>query len=230
VPTDLLIYEVFDLPGLIQSGVVVPLGGLRYQFTREYLHSPAIRPKPLSRPRWNFELSESWKASRGAVIRLVDRSSPSPNSQFQRQPAFMFSFEIDGAHEAQSGPVQYVEPETQHAWLDMVLDQWLNLSTEAWLSTLVAPPSGIVSAGANQVVQSGGNVQLGGSLVNKWGQPLPFNWTQVDGPGVSLSDRRSLTPRFTAPVVVDQEILEFKLIATDGLNTFSATTFVTVNP
>lgn len=205
MPNDLLVYEIFDLPGLVQRGILRPLGGNRYQFTREHVHQPSLYPDPTRRPNWKLSLSDIWTASAGAVIGLLDMGEPAPTVQRPGQQGYTFQFEISTAYEGYAGPVQYIP------------DQ--------------APVTPVVDAGPDQNVQARARVTLVGKLnpLIK-DQRMPFNWIQLEGPVVTLSDIRSLEPTFDAPNVSVPTQLAFQLVATDGGNTYSDNVILTVLP
>src|SRR5210317_1531892 len=66
------------------------------------------------------------------------------------------------------------------------------------------PPANIapvVNAGVDQTVEEGASVKLTGTATDSDGTVASTLWTQVTGPTVSLTDRSSLSPSFTAPEV-----------------------------
>jgi hypothetical protein len=74
------------------------------------------------------------------------------------------------------------------------------------------------NAGDDQTVDEGTPVGLNGSGSDPDGNPLTYEWSQVAGPAVSLSDSSALNPSFTAPSVgPGGETLVFQLIVNDGL-------------
>jgi len=79
------------------------------------------------------------------------------------------------------------------------------------------PP--VVNAGNFQTKDEMSLVTLDGSAsYDPDGDALTFNWTQISGPAVSLSDVSSPTPSFTAPVVGPGGAdLAFTLSISDGL-------------
>jgi phosphatidylserine/phosphatidylglycerophosphate/cardiolipin synthase-like enzyme len=59
------------------------------------------------------------------------------------------------------------------------------------------------------------------------GDPLTYTWTQISGPGVTLTNANSVNPQFTAPIVTSSgAVLKFKLTLSDG--TFESTDEVTI--
>jgi hypothetical protein len=196
VANDLLIYELFGLADLVEDGTLEPLGGNVYRFTRDYVHDPFFKPSPLAKPNWKIRLGPTWTASAGVVIRLLDLSGPAPHVPKPHQQSFTFQFDLESAY---SGYFGGVRPTGNKGPVDPVLD-----------------------AGSDQTTVEGTKVTLVAKLRNKFKlQRMPFNWVQIAGPVVTLSDRRSLTPTFVAPEVGGLATLTFRIIATDGCETFS---------
>jgi hypothetical protein len=93
---------------------------------------------------------------------------------------------------------------------------WWERNKREWL---IPFPNGrpIAKAGADQVVGSGDAVKLDGSAsTDPDGDELSFEWTQLSGPTVTLSDAANAAPTFTAPEVEQQTILEFRLVVDDA--------------
>ncbi|MFL5358742.1 PKD domain-containing protein [Archangium sp.] len=88
------------------------------------------------------------------------------------------------------------------------------------------PPS--VSAGPSQTVDEGTPVTLTGSATDFGGTITSLQWTQTEGPVVTLSGAQSAVARFTAPQVSAQTVLKFQLRATDneGASTSASTEVV----
>ncbi|PTL84442.1 myxosortase-dependent M36 family metallopeptidase [Vitiosangium sp. GDMCC 1.1324] len=77
-----------------------------------------------------------------------------------------------------------------------------------------APVAHVEPVGA---VDEGESVTLAASASDPDdGTTLSYSWTQVGGPGVTLSDRTSAQPTFIAPQVGSDTELTFQLIASDG--------------
>ncbi len=81
------------------------------------------------------------------------------------------------------------------------------------------PP--IVNAGSNQIVFANSLVQLSGTATDPDGDPMTFQWTQVNGTSVTLANSTTLTPSFTAPQVNADTNVAFRLNATDSYGTSS---------
>ncbi len=82
----------------------------------------------------------------------------------------------------------------------------------------------MADAGPDQTVAGDSNVTLDGTgSVDADGDPLFYNWTQVNGPPVTLTGATTATPNFTAPMKTssDQQI-EFELVVTDGISDSAA--------
>ena len=95
----------------------------------------------------------------------------------------------------------------------------------------VSQPIPVADAGKPQTVNSGDIVTLDGSKSydpNK--NKMTYQWTQISGPSVSLSDSSSPNPKFTAPTVNSQASLKFQLIVNNGSDSKPSTVTVTVNP
>ena len=73
------------------------------------------------------------------------------------------------------------------------------------------------TTGSTQTVNEGTQVSLDGSQsYDPDGDSITYQWTQVSGPTVTLSDLNSANPNFTAPQVTETTYLEFKLVVNDG--------------
>lgn len=88
------------------------------------------------------------------------------------------------------------------------------------------PPT--ANAGADQQVQEGSVVTLSGTVTDD-NDAASITWSQVSGPSVTLSNANEATAQFTAPLVTEQTLLEFRITADDGVNEpVSDTVVVTV--
>lgn len=71
------------------------------------------------------------------------------------------------------------------------------------------------NAGPDQTVDSGASTILSGSGADADGAVAGFQWTQAEGPVVTLIDGNTATARFTAPTVSTETSLVFRLTVTD---------------
>jgi MYXO-CTERM domain-containing protein len=86
-----------------------------------------------------------------------------------------------------------------------------------------------VASGPRQVQENTAGVALNGtSSFDADGQTLTYQWTQLSGPAVTLSNAASATPSFTAPEVSSDSVLAFQLVVSDGTDS-SAPAVATVN-
>ena len=93
------------------------------------------------------------------------------------------------------------------------------------------PP--VADAGPDQTVRGGDRVDLDGSgSADPDGQIAAYNWEQIDGPMVELTDADTETPFFTAPEPTDGGLtLRFRLtVADDEGSEDENTVTVTVSP
>lgn len=106
-------------------------------------------------------------------------------------------------------------------------------NTVTLIKTIPTPIKPIANAGPDQAVDSGDQVQLDGSgSSGSSGGTLTYQWTQTQGPEVTLSDSTSVNPTFTAPNAESQQNLEFQLVVINeqGLRSEPNSMMVTVNP
>jgi len=88
-----------------------------------------------------------------------------------------------------------------------------------------APPS--PNAGPDQTVNSDVTVQLSGSATDLDGDTITYQWTQLSGTSVTLSNSTSPTPSFTSPGTSSDLI--FQLSATSNGATETDTVTISVN-
>ena len=95
--------------------------------------------------------------------------------------------------------------------------------------TVNTPPTADV--GADQTVTSGDTVTLDGSASDDPdGDALNYQWSEVSGSGVPLSDADTATPTFTAPDVSAETTLDFEVTVSDGTANDTDSVSVTVQP
>jgi YVTN family beta-propeller protein len=104
--------------------------------------------------------------------------------------------------------------------------------TVSVISDLSQPIPPTADAGADQAVDSGDIVQLDGSgSTNPSGDALTYQWTQIQGPDVTLSDSTAEKPTFTAPLLGDPQNLVFELVVANeqGVKSEPDRVTITVN-
>ncbi|MCP4122125.1 MAG: hypothetical protein GY751_10265, partial [Bacteroidetes bacterium] len=89
----------------------------------------------------------------------------------------------------------------------------------------------VADAGADQSVNEGQPVTLDGGASSNIGVGIvSYQWRQIDGKTVTLSDSGVVRPTFVAPPVVTSEVLKFELFVEDvGGLTDSSTVEITIN-
>lgn len=93
---------------------------------------------------------------------------------------------------------------------------WWQKNRDKWL---ISFPNGrpIAKVGPDESVTAGDTVQLDASASDDPdGDPLAFQWTQIGGPAVTLSDGTARNPTFVAPRVRRETLLIFQLVADDA--------------
>ncbi|MDE1818959.1 MAG: hypothetical protein KGI19_10210 [Thaumarchaeota archaeon] len=89
------------------------------------------------------------------------------------------------------------------------------------------PP--VANAGTNNNVKPNTMVTLDGSAsMQPNGDVLTYSWIQTSGIPVTLSDKSTVKPTFTAPSVTANSILTFVVTVTDGISSKSDTSSVTI--
>lgn len=211
MPNDLLIYELFGLEDLLRRGIVVSLGGQRFQFTRDYTHEPAfIHPtKPNLAP---LKTSDRWSVTAGTVFYLMDMSGPDPMVQKPGQQAYSIMFEPGSAYAAYIGNVRFYGAEGPQ-------------SPEYGLD---APVAGTIQDGT--YYRGGARVGLRGHGYDPQNQDVTYQWTQVSGPVVAIMDSDRQTAWFIAPSVFEQTSLVFRFTVDDGIKSAYADVTIRVRP
>lgn len=98
-------------------------------------------------------------------------------------------------------------------------------------TTPVSAPT--ASAGVVQTVNGGTPVILSASAsadTNSPARTLSFQWTQISGPVVTLTNANAANASFTAPILTSVTTLQFRVTVSNGVKTATADTSVTVNP
>ncbi|MEM9085781.1 MAG: PKD domain-containing protein [Pseudomonadota bacterium] len=84
-------------------------------------------------------------------------------------------------------------------------------------------------AGPNQNVTGGTTVSLSGTASDPNGDPLSFQWTQLNGPPVTIDNSNSANSSFIAPApAANAQTLELQFVADDGDATGSDTLIINV--
>jgi choice-of-anchor B domain-containing protein len=113
-----------------------------------------------------------------------------------------------------------------------------SVGTQSTLRINIADGTGvnnrpISNAGSSQTVKSGAAVTLDGSRSNDpEGDTISYQWSQIAGDAVTLSNAESSIASFTAPTVTSDTILRFQLSVTDstGLSNTSTTAITVTKP
>jgi len=102
---------------------------------------------------------------------------------------------------------------------NVTIDQcfaWWQQNKEDWLIPFPNKRP-IANAGQEMIVNSGATVQLDGSASTDADKDiLSYQWRQIAGPEVKLSDKKSTQPSFIAPKVDKETVLVFELVVNDG--------------
>ena len=102
---------------------------------------------------------------------------------------------------------------------------WTIDNFRVYLCANNAPP--IPNAGPDQTVQNNVTVQLSGTATDPDGDTITYQWTQLSGTAVTLSNSTTLTPSFTSPATTANIVLQ--LSATSNGVTESDAVTVTTN-
>lgn len=87
-----------------------------------------------------------------------------------------------------------------------------------------------VNAGRDRIVPHNQEVQLQANATDPEGLGITYQWRQVNGPSVGLSDSSSSTPTFESPDAPDGAVLHFIVSANDGNSTSYDTVKIVVAP
>jgi hypothetical protein len=102
---------------------------------------------------------------------------------------------------------------------ELVVTNEQDIESEPDSVTITVNPVNVptANAGSDQTVDSGDMVQLdgSGSSTDPAGGTLTYQWTQIQGPDVILSDPTEVNPTFSAPNVLLQRDLVFELVVTN---------------
>ena len=112
--------------------------------------------------------------------------------------------------------------------LDLV-DDYRVTASDVVTITIAPNTLPVVDAGTAQTVDGGATVSLSGTASDNDNDPLTYEWVQVGGPTVILTDAATLNASFTAPprAFADQDLL-FELRVNDGIVTVADEVRVTV--
>ena len=161
-------------------------------------------------------LSYAWSQTGGPVVSLSSASDVSPTFSTP-------SLAIGDADAVLTFSLTVTEPTT-------------DADTDTVQITVQAPANTapVANAGPDQSVTSGDTVMLAGSGTDADSHPLTYQWSQVSGTTVSLSDSTAASPTFeaiTLAVGAPAETLVFQLIVNDGFDDSVADQVsITVNP
>ena len=84
------------------------------------------------------------------------------------------------------------------------------------------------NAGNDASVNENATYRLCGSGSDPEGQALTYQWTQLDGPAVTLSNAHAAQPTFRAPELLENATATFQLAVSDGVNTTYDTVTITI--
>ncbi|MEZ0243894.1 MAG: PKD domain-containing protein, partial [Sphingomonas sp.] len=109
--------------------------------------------------------------------------------------------------------------QVQTITFDLVVSDGIAASTADSVTISVNPNAApVANAGTDQApINSGQTVTLnGGGSTDPDNNPLTYQWTQVSGPPVTLSNATAANPTFVAPNVTGTQNLVFQLVVNDG--------------
>ncbi|NBT39198.1 MAG: autotransporter domain-containing protein [Alphaproteobacteria bacterium] len=155
-----------------------------------------------SQPQGDTPLQFTWTQVAGKAVNLLDPSSARPRFRSMKLS---------------------IGDDVEDLQFKLIVDDGLMESYPSFVRVSVHPPKNtipIADAGVDRAIQSGETVfltALGSSDAD--GQGLSYNWTQVTGTPVQLSDPQSAEPSFVAPflnVHNTPETLVFSVAVSDG--------------
>ena len=115
--------------------------------------------------------------------------------------------------------------------LTVVDDQGAAASADTSIGALAINTLPVANAGADISINEATNVTLNGSGNDADGHIIAYQWMQISGTPVTLTDNTRSTVLFTTPVLKDIAQLGFRLTVTDDESgTHSDDVLVTVNP
>lgn len=210
MPTDLMIYTLHDLAGLIRRGIIVPLGGQRYRFTRDhkvqtvYNHPTKTYLDPIVTP--------SFSVTAGTIFNLLDMSSPERTVQHPSQQVFSIMFELGSANRAYYGNTQYYTA---------------GEGAQSHVHDITAPTS--VTVDDKKYYVGGQKIGLRGRGSDAEGT-VTFSWSQVAGPVVTIINSDKQDAWCVAPYVFQATTLQFRFTVNDGVQTATADLYIQVKP
>lgn len=148
-----------------------------------------------------------WEQTQGTMVALSD--STSPTSSFLAPMVGPGGEDLHFALTVSDG---------QYSDMDTVVVSVQNVNQ---------PP--VADAGPDATVGEGTLVQLQGTVSDPDMDQVAVSWFQVAGPAVALQDAETLSPSFTAPVLLSGSVdLVFEQVADDGEATDTDTVVITV--
>ena len=154
-------------------------------------------------------ITYSWEQERGPVVSLSENNSPNPSFRVPSfgsgDPTLTFMLRVNDGNGGIDDDV-----------------------VKVYVTDINQPP--VAHAHGDMTVNEGELAELDGSdSYDPDGHSLTYSWKQLEGPDVSLSNRNSAKPTFTAPYDLDSdENLVFELKVSDWEFTSTDTIVITV--